>query len=199
MGYEYEILYKEGKKNGNADCLSLLPLKKCVDVPLQGVTILLVEHLNGSPVHAGNIKEWTQLDPILRQVTHYIHNGWKDKNTDDNVRPYFSRRNELSTYERCILWGSRVWIPKPGGEKLLNLLHEGHPGIVRMNSLARSYLWWPGFEDAIERKVLRCEDCQMQSASPAVAQLHPWECQIDRGLDYMQIMQGLLWDLCFLS
>lgn len=29
-GYEYEILYKEGKKNGNADCLSRLPLKESV-------------------------------------------------------------------------------------------------------------------------------------------------------------------------
>lgn len=69
----------------------------------------------------------------------------------------------------------RVVIPEPGREKLLNLLHEGHPGIVRMKSLARSYLWWPGLEDAIERKVLRCEDCQMQSAAPAVAPLHLWE------------------------
>ena len=66
---------------------------------------MLVEHLNGTPVHAEEIKEWTQLDPILRQVTYYIHNGWKDKNTDDQLRPYFSRRNELSTYEGCILWG----------------------------------------------------------------------------------------------
>ena len=75
----------------------------------------------------------------------------------------------------CILWGSRVVSPEPGREKLLNLLHEGHPGIVRMKSLARSYLWWPGLEDTIEGKVLRCEDCQMQSAAPAVAPLHLWE------------------------
>ena len=168
-------MYKEGKKNGNADCLSWLPLKECVDVPLPGETILLVEHLNGTPVHAEEIKEWTQLDPILRKVTHYIHNGWKDKNTDYKLRPYFSRRNELSTHEGCILWGSRVLIPEPGRGNLPNLLHEGHPGIVPMKSLARSYLWWTGLEDAIERKFLRCEDCQLQSAAPAAAPSHLWE------------------------
>ena len=158
---------------------------------------MLIAYLNGTPVHAENIKEWTQLDPILRQVTFYIPNGWKDKNTDDILRPYFSRCNELSTYEGCILWGIRVVIAEPVKEKLLNMLHEGHPGKVEMKSLARSYLWLPGLEDAIERKFLRCEDCQMQSAAPAIALLHPWECQTDRGLHYMQIMQGLLWDLCF--
>ena len=81
-GYEYEILHKEGMKNGKADCLSRLPLKECVDVPLPGETILLIENLNGTPVH-DEIKEWTQFDPILRQVTYYmyIHNGWKEKKT----------------------------------------------------------------------------------------------------------------------
>lgn len=53
-GYEYEILYKEGKKNGNADCSSRLPLKESVDLPLPGETILLIEHLNSTPVHAEN-------------------------------------------------------------------------------------------------------------------------------------------------
>ena len=74
---------------------------------------MLVEHLNGTPVHDEEIKEWTQFDPILRRVTYYmyIHNGWKEKKTDDRLRSYFSRRNELSTYEGCILWGSRVVIP----------------------------------------------------------------------------------------
>lgn len=139
-GYEYEILYKEGKKNGNADCLSRLPLKESVDVPVPGETILLIEHLNSTPVHAEEIEEWTQLDPLLRQVTFCIKNGWKEKNKDEELRPYFSRRNELSAHEGCILWGSRVVIPEPGREKLLDLLHEGHPGIVRMKNLARSYL-----------------------------------------------------------
>ena len=37
------------------------------------------------------------------------------------------------------------------------------------------YLWWTGLEDAIERKFLRCEDCQLQSAAPAAAPSHLWE------------------------
>lgn len=55
-GYEYEILYKKGKKNGNADCLSRLPLKESVDLPLPGESILLIEHLNSTPVYAENCR-----------------------------------------------------------------------------------------------------------------------------------------------
>lgn len=55
--YEYEILYKDGKKNGNADCLSRLPLKKSVDLPLPEETILFIKHWKSTPVRAVEIKE----------------------------------------------------------------------------------------------------------------------------------------------
>ena len=46
-----------------------------------------------------------------------------------------------------------------------------------MKTLARSYLWWPGLDAGIERKVKSCEVCQLHSAAPAAAPLkfHPWE------------------------
>ena len=30
------------------------------------------------------------------------------------------------------------------GERLLDELHEGHPGMARMKAMARMYVWWPG-------------------------------------------------------
>lgn len=45
-------------------------------------------------------------------------------------------------------------------EKVLELLHEQHIGIVRMKMLARSEVWWPGLDDDIERYVSVCETCQ---------------------------------------
>lgn len=32
-------------------------------------------------------------------------------------------------------------IPELGREKVLNLLHEEHPGLVKMKNLASSHLW----------------------------------------------------------
>jgi hypothetical protein len=72
--YEYEIIYKEGKKNGNADGLSRLPVSECEieDIPIPGETILLIDHLGRTPVHAEQIEKWTQQDPTLRRVLHNI-------------------------------------------------------------------------------------------------------------------------------
>ena len=58
---------------------------------------------------------------------------------------------------------------------MLNELHEGHPGISRMKSLARTVVWWPELDKHIEEKVRCCPDCQAISALPPVAPLNSWK------------------------
>ena len=70
--------------------------------------------------------------------------------------------------------GKPCVIPARGQQQLPEDLHNTHPGIVRMKSLARCYLWWPGLDDDIEAKVKSCEVCQLLRAAPAAAPLHPW-------------------------
>ena len=66
-------------------------------------------------------------------------------------------------------------IPKACREAVLDMLHEAHPGIVRMKALARSAVWWPGIDSDLEMKVKRCQPCQVNGKTPPVAPLHPWE------------------------
>ncbi|XP_060108066.1 LOW QUALITY PROTEIN: uncharacterized protein K02A2.6-like, partial [Heteronotia binoei] len=75
----------------------------------------------------------------------------------------------------CLLWGSRVVVPPPLQKRVLESLHETHPGIVRMKALARSYVWWPGMDGEIENWVRRCSTCQESRPDPPSAPATRWE------------------------
>ena len=48
---------------------------------------------------------------------------YQKNNGDSELQPYSSRRLELSSYEGCLMWGTRVVIPPPGRVALLQELH----------------------------------------------------------------------------
>ena len=73
-----------------------------------------------------------------------------------------------------MLWGNRVVVPNRARKRALELLHDMHPGIVRMKSLARGYMWWPGMDKEIERCVKECTTCQTLRKMPPAVPLHPW-------------------------
>ena len=43
-----------------------------------------------------------------------------------------------------------------------------------MKALARSFVWWPAIDRAIEIRVKHCKDCQINQSNPAESPLHPW-------------------------
>ena len=75
----------------------------------------------------------------------------------------------------CVLWGSWMVIPAKCRDALLKELHESHPGISRMKSLARSHIWWPKMDANIELFVRNCGMCEDSANMPQVSSLHPWE------------------------
>ncbi|XP_060118325.1 LOW QUALITY PROTEIN: uncharacterized protein K02A2.6-like [Heteronotia binoei] len=85
-------------------------------------------------------------------------------------------KEELAAHKGCLLWGSRMVVPPPRYRgKLLESLHETHPGIVRMKALARSYVWWPGMDEEIEGWVRKCRACQESRPEPPSAPAQCWE------------------------
>ena len=75
----------------------------------------------------------------------------------------------------CLLWGNRVVVPPQGRSKVIDELHEGHPGMTRMKQLARSFVWWPSIDKDLEERVKSCDQCQHTRGAPTVAPMHPWE------------------------
>lgn len=53
---------------------------------------------------------------------------------------YFTRRSELTIHQNCLLLGIRVVIPPSLRGRVLDELHQGHIGVVKMKTLARIML-----------------------------------------------------------
>ena len=135
-------------------------------------------------------------EPTISKVRQAILSGWKSVDTrEPDVQPYYTRRDELSVLKGCILWGSRVVMPPQGRDRITDELHSTHPGIVKMKSLARAYMWWPNMDKDLERKVNSCRECQTVRVMKNNRQpLHPWEYP-DRAwsrlhIDYAGPMDG---------
>jgi len=92
-------------------------------------------------------------------VIEYVKTHWPREITEE-LKPFHVRKMELSVIKDCLAWGGRVVVPKAGRQQVLELLHQGHPGIVRMNAIARSYVWWPLINEEIEGVVKSCEICK---------------------------------------
>ncbi|XP_064461580.1 uncharacterized protein K02A2.6-like [Ornithodoros turicata] len=173
--YQYELRYRSGSTNGVADYFSRLPLKqKHPESADDGVCALYTVRLQSFPVSSTEIAKETARDPILSVVGNFIRNGWPPSNCDEALKPYFLHRTALTVHQGCISWGMRILVPAELRSRVLEELHSGHPGIVRMKEIARGYTWWPGIDFDLERMVKECDDCQDQRPLPAKAPLHPW-------------------------
>ncbi len=172
--YEYTLSFRDTQSHGNADALSRLPLP--TEPAKEEITpelVLLAEHLEESLVTADHIRVWTEKDSVLSQVVQFLQQGWPAQ-CDSQLSAFSSKQAELSLYEGCILWGSRVVVPEQGRKAVLTELHEGHPGIARMKALSRMYVWWPGISSDVEQLVKGCVECQQTQSLPPAAPLRPW-------------------------
>ena len=173
--YEYQLQFKAGKKNCNADGMSRLPVPGAhCSSPQPAEVVLSMSVIDATPATAAKVAQWTSKDPSLSLVFKFVQEGWPAEVRED-LQSFSRRRQELSSMDGCLLLGSRVIIPPPGREQLLQALHEGHPSITRMKALARSYIWWPSIDAEIELAVRSCDACQMVQKSASPSQLHPWE------------------------
>lgn len=172
--YDYEIQYRPGIEHQNADALSRLPLpEKPESVPKPGEVIFMIEHFKETTTTANDIKRHTRTDSTLSKVLQCVQSGWSHRPNETTMLPYYYRRSELSLEDGVVLWGNRACIPHKLHKAVLDQLHETHPGIVKMKSLARSYLWFPNLDQAIESCVKECHICQALRSAPPEAPLHP--------------------------
>ena len=139
--------------------LSLSDSSESSDVLPSSTSVFNINQISAMPISSIQVAEATRRDPTLSRVLLYTKQGWPS-HIEPGLRPYCDRRLELTIEQDCLLWGIRVVVPPKFTEQVLQELHQSHPGIVRMKSVARSYVWWPQINEDIEHLVKKCDKCQ---------------------------------------
>ena len=139
-GFDYDIEYKSTAKHCNADGLSRLPLQQTEkeETEVDSSEVFHAIQFELLPVTSEAVARETRRDPILTRVYESIGKGWSIRINGD--KPYYELRNELTVHQGCIVWGIRVVIPDKLQDRVLEELHDGHLGVVKMKALARSYV-----------------------------------------------------------
>ena len=172
--YQYDIEYRSTTAHSNADGFSRLPLQGQEIVKhLSSESMFNLSQIEFLPIDADKLRRATQTDPVLSKVRQYMLSGWPDAICPE-LKPYATRHYELTVEAGCLLWGMRVVVPESCRKGVLGELHISHPGMVKMKSLARVHVWWPGIDKSIEQMVRECEACQSVRNNPSTTLLHPW-------------------------
>ncbi|GFT82100.1 uncharacterized protein K02A2.6 [Trichonephila clavipes] len=85
------------------------------------------------------------------------------------------REAQYTIEDGCIMYGQRVCIPRKFRKNVLEELHAGHLGIVKMKAIARSFVYWKNIDNDIEEAAKNCVDCARYKADPPESKVHYWE------------------------
>ncbi|XP_030608895.1 uncharacterized protein K02A2.6-like [Archocentrus centrarchus] len=173
--HNYTIEYRKGALHANADGLSRLPLPHAPSEKQGAVEVFYTSQLDTLPVSNAEIKRHTMSDSTLSRVMEMVTTGRFPAAKDaGELSPYLQCRHDLTVQHGCLMWGLRVIVPPKLRPRVLTELHSANPGVVRMKSLARSYVWWPSIDSQIEHQAKSCHSCQRVQKDPGLAPLHPW-------------------------
>lgn len=82
--YSYDIVYKPGNANLNADCLSRLPLPQTADLDAD-VMQVHDEVINAVSIDANKIATETRRHPVLSSVLQYLNNDFRTLGEECNI------------------------------------------------------------------------------------------------------------------
>ena len=180
--YRFNIQYKPGVENVVADLLSRSTTASDSTTQQNAISTddmsLYIRTIFGGStfetLSLSEVAESTAEDKVLSQVMKRCNTGWLKADTIDPVlSSFYKLAEEFSVEEGVLFRGERAVIPTSLRSQVLQLAHEGHPGIVKMRQRLRDCVWWPGMSVDVDGQVKHCEACLLsgKSARPVVAPL----------------------------
>ncbi|KAL1446934.1 hypothetical protein WDU94_009845 [Cyamophila willieti] len=168
-GFDYSIEYKRTSDHGNADFLSRFPFET-PDMNEKDETYRYqTNQINVfNSISFQKIQEETKRDTELSNIVEALANG-------NSLQSLGLDDSEYTLQDGCVFRGMRVVIPASLRKQVLEELHVGHLGIVKMKSLSRSFCYWKRIDTSIEDMVRTCKQCCMKQNEAPKSEVHPWE------------------------
>ena len=148
MPYEFDLLYHPGKDERNpADFISRHPHTQ-PERDNAGEAYVKFVDKNAVPktMTFAEIQTATQQGPQFQKLKMAVEtNKWKYPDLS-----CFARfKDELSVNDDVILRDQRIVVP-PSQQKVVDIAHRTHQGIVKTKQLIREKVWFPGIDKVVE-------------------------------------------------
>ena len=174
MRFSYEITHTAGKNLMTADTLTRIPGSSPVKEDLQQETETdmfvrsIIGNISVSDKRREEIRQKQNTESVCSQVINfYKMDYWPEAaRRNQKLRPCWFVRQDLTVYQRLLLYPSRLVISVALQNDIMKRIHEGHQGIVKCRALARENVWWPGLSKQIAEKVGNCSVCEKERKYP---------------------------------
>ena len=170
-GYQFNVIWNEGKMHKVADALSRSP----VDDPEEEDELLTtndgivsaasVVATDDGEAFAERLRRASEEDFVSQELRKAVRTGqWR------STTPFYGRRSDVALDSSDnVLINGRFLIPDKMKLFVLGALHTGHLPADRMIEQARQVCFWSGMADDIRAHVLRCEPCNRHAPAKPMA------------------------------
>ena len=163
QSYHFVVKYKPGNQN-IADPLSRLvkpkEQNKTQQDEVESYIYSVVREAVPCALTPREVEEVSAVDGEMTQLRECIQTGKWERCSN---QAYKTVKDELTSLGKLVLRGSRIVIPEKLRQKVIDLAHEGHQGIVKTKERLRTKVWWPGIDRDTEKRVKSCHACQVVS------------------------------------
>ena len=130
------------------------------------------------------LQQASSQDNHFQKLKNIIITVWPNSKDEigEELKPYWSYRDELVLIDGTVLKGRCIIIPKSLRLQVLDQLHTNHMGIEKMKLLASKCVYWYSINADIKKYIKQCATClefqQMQPKEKIIhhdVPLRPWE------------------------
>ena len=130
------------------------------NTPIKGLDVTIHEITPQPMIHikVQETQQATRKDQTLQLLMQQLMEGWPEhcRRLPVSLQPFWHIRSDLAIEYSCITFQGRFYIPSSMRKECLQVLHQGHSGIVKMKLTAQSSMHWIGLNKEIENHVMRC-------------------------------------------